>query len=173
MFADAIKSQSSYMKDAASGKGVDRHLLGLRMMIKLEESDKTSFFKDPSFLDSMNFRLSTSNMSPGKNFYGGFGPVVHDGYGINYAMDKDNLKFSISSKVSCQETNSFKFRELIERCLIDLMILFPKRSQVWGYNWKENHAMELKEEYQLTAMRKLSDELKKKQALLAERYRQK
>ena len=148
------------MKDAAFGKGIDRHMLGMRCMIRPDELAKATMFTDPAYLKSMYFKLSTSNMSPGKNFYGGFGPVVPEGYGINYAIDKDNLKFSISSKVSCSTTNSFKFREMLERTLKDLLILFPKRTEVWGMRWKQDHEQERKEEYQLAKMRALSDKLK-------------
>jgi carnitine O-acetyltransferase len=115
------------MRQASEGKGVDRHLLGLRCMIESKDAEKATLFNDPAYLKSMWFRLSTSNMSPGKYFYGGFGPVVPDGYGINYAIDKDSLKFSISSKISCKETNSFRFRETLLRTLKDLTVLFPKR----------------------------------------------
>jgi carnitine O-acetyltransferase len=63
----------------------------------------------------------------GTNFWGGFGPVVPDGYGINYAIQKDSLKFSISSKNSCKETQSSAFRDTLDRTLRDMMLLFPKR----------------------------------------------
>jgi hypothetical protein len=148
------------MKEAAFGKGIDRHMLGMRCMIKEDEMSKATMFTDPSYVKSMYFKLSTSNMSPGKNFYGGFGPVVFEGYGVNYAIDKDNLKFSISSKVSCKETNSYKFREMLDRTLKDLLILFPKRTEVWGMRWKQNQEQERKEEYQLSKMRVLSEKLK-------------
>ena len=44
-----------------------------------EEQKQATLFNDPSYIKSMMFRLSTSNMSPGTNFYGGFGPVLADG----------------------------------------------------------------------------------------------
>jgi carnitine O-acetyltransferase len=127
LFQAAIKSQSVYMREASTGKGIDRHMLGLRCMIQPDELPKATMFTDPSYLQSMYFKLSTSNMSPGKYYYGGFGPVVPEGYGINYAIGKDDLKFSISCKKSCPTTNSFKFRQMLERTLIDMIILFPKR----------------------------------------------
>ena len=116
------------MREASNGKGIDRHMLGLRTMIKSEDEGRNAtMFTDKAFGASMNFRLSTSNMSPGKYFYGGFGPVVPDGYGINYAIGRDALKFSISSKKSSDATSSFEFRNNLKRTLTDMMILFPKR----------------------------------------------
>ncbi|KAI8918627.1 acyltransferase ChoActase/COT/CPT [Powellomyces hirtus] len=170
LFRKAIKSQSNYMKEATFGRGIDRHMMGLRCMIKDGEKDKATLFNDSSYLKSMWFKLSTSNMSPGRWFYGGFGPVVPDGYGINYAIDKDNLKFSISSKRSCKDTNSFTFRDSLERALKDMMILFPKRSEVWGIGWEKQRATEKKEEAYLKIMKGLSDEYVQRKDVLEKKY---
>ncbi|KAG0048985.1 hypothetical protein BGZ90_007481, partial [Linnemannia elongata] len=117
----AIQTHLEYMMAASSGKGVDRHLLGLRSMMQTPEEQKSALiFQDPSYIQSMYFRLSSSNMSPGDNFWGGFGPVVPEGYGINYAIGKENIKFSISSLRSCKETNSKEFRETILSALRDM-----------------------------------------------------
>ncbi|KAJ3313799.1 hypothetical protein HDU76_002555 [Blyttiomyces sp. JEL0837] len=124
LFYKAIESQSNYMKEATFGRGIDRHLLGLRCMIKDGETEKATLFTDPAYVQSMYFKLSSSNMSPGDNFYGGFGPVVPEGYGVNYAIGKDNLKFSISGKKSCSETDIRKFRETLNKSLADMKSLF-------------------------------------------------
>jgi len=124
-FRKAIDTHVKSLKDATYGQGFDRHFLGLRCMMEANES--SDFFKNPLFSESGNYRLSTSNMSPGDKFYGGFGPVVGDGYGINYAIGKDDMKFSISHKLSAKTTNAYAFRDALERTMIDMMILFPKR----------------------------------------------
>ncbi|KAF9183248.1 hypothetical protein BGZ50_004367 [Haplosporangium sp. Z 11] len=117
----AIQTHLEYMMAASAGKGVDRHLLGLRSMMQTPEEQKQALiFQDPSYIQSMYFRLSSSNMSPGDNFWGGFGPVVPEGYGINYAIGKENIKFSISSLRSCKETDSRDFRETILSSLRDM-----------------------------------------------------
>ncbi|KAF9986072.1 hypothetical protein BGZ65_008843 [Modicella reniformis] len=95
-------------------KGVDRHLLGLRSKMQTPEEQKQALvFQDPSYIQSMYFKISSSNMSPGDYFWEGFGPVVPEGYGINYAIGKENIKFSISSLNSCKGTNSREFGESI------------------------------------------------------------
>ncbi|KAI8585099.1 acyltransferase ChoActase/COT/CPT [Geranomyces variabilis] len=170
LFRKAIKSQSAYMKAATFGQGIDRHMMGLKSMIQPSESSTRSIFTDPANLKSMWFRLSTSNMSPGKYFYGGFGPVVPDGYGINYAIGKDDLKFSISSKRSCEATNSFTFRDALMRSLKDMMILFPKRSEVWGLGWEKERVREKKEEAYLGIMKGLSDAYVEKKEAIAKKY---
>nr|KAJ3423289.1 hypothetical protein HK105_006666 [Polyrhizophydium stewartii] len=170
LFAKAIAAQVSYMKDASQGKGIDRHMLGLRSMLRAEDKGKPHMFTDPAYAESMTFRLSTSNMSPGELFYGGFGPVVHDGYGINYAIAKDSLKFSISCKKSSSKTDAFKFRFHLERTLLDMLILFPRRTEVWGFGWEKRHNEERKHEHILQLMSKLSDAYLEKQSELAKRY---
>ncbi|TPX69357.1 hypothetical protein CcCBS67573_g06884 [Chytriomyces confervae] len=125
LFGKAIKSQSTMARDATFGKGVDRHLLALRTLIQSpEEAKRATLFTDPAYIKSMYFKLSSSNMSPGDAFYGGFGPVVPEGYGVNYAIGKKNLKFSISHKPSCKTTDATKFRETLLRSLVDLQKLF-------------------------------------------------
>lgn len=117
----AIQSHLEYMIAASSGKGVDRHLLGLRSMMQTPDEQKQALiFQDPSYIQSMYFRISSSNMSPGDYFWGGFGPVVPEGYGINYAIGKENIKFSISSLNVCRETNSRDFRDSILGALRDM-----------------------------------------------------
>ncbi|KAJ3018681.1 UNVERIFIED_CONTAM: hypothetical protein HDU68_011024 [Siphonaria sp. JEL0065] len=103
LFGKAIKSQSHMTKEATFERGVDRHLLALRTLIQSpEEQQIATLFTDPAYIKSMYFKLSTSNMSPGTwdTFYGEFGPVVPQNYGLNYAIGKDNLKFSISTLLS-------------------------------------------------------------------------
>ncbi|KAJ3416690.1 hypothetical protein HDV05_000520 [Chytridiales sp. JEL 0842] len=125
LFHAAAKSQSNYLKEAAQGKGVDRHLLGLRVQIQTpEEAKKATLFQDPAYIKSMYFKLSTSNIGTGERLWGGFGPVVPEGYGINYAIGSDNFKFSISSKRSCKDTDSYKFRDSLLNTLQDMRKLF-------------------------------------------------
>ena len=96
-------------------------------MLQGTEAEEAKIFTDAAFWKSMTFKLSSSNVSPGTYHWGGFGPVVKDGYGVNYAIAKDSLKFSISSWKSASATNSFKFRDVLERSLKDMMLLFPPR----------------------------------------------
>lgn len=75
------------MIEASKGLGVDRHLLGLRLL-SLEEEQKTAgaiptpdIFKDPSFTASCYWRISTSNLSNERFDGWGWGEVVPDGVG--------------------------------------------------------------------------------------------
>ncbi len=73
LFHQAINTHVRYTIDATNGKGADRHLLGLRMMLRKDET--ADIFTDPAYLKTMSFRLSSSNVSPAYGFYGGFGPI--------------------------------------------------------------------------------------------------
>ncbi|KAL7750955.1 Carnitine O-acetyltransferase mitochondrial [Sorochytrium milnesiophthora] len=115
----AVDTHSQTMRAASMGKGCDRHFLGLRAMMQQNGEEPHPFFSDPAFALSSRFALSTSNMSPGKYIFGGFGAVVEDGYGVNYAIGDDTLglKFSISSWRSSPATDSKRFREHLSSSL--------------------------------------------------------
>ncbi|PVU98901.1 hypothetical protein BB559_001171 [Furculomyces boomerangus] len=93
----ALNSHKTYMGWGLVGQGVDRHLLGLKCQMEQGESDRATLFSDPAFGMSYNYKLSTSNVSPARLFRGGFAPVVHDGYGIAYGIDKNVMRFAIST----------------------------------------------------------------------------
>lgn len=115
----AIQSHLEYMKAASNGHGVDRHMLGLRCQLTPEEasSEDASIFQDPIYWGSQYWLLSTSNTSPGDLAWGGFGAVVPEGYGINYAIGKERVRMSVSSWNHYAETNSSDFRKTIQGVL--------------------------------------------------------
>ncbi|KAJ2863684.1 hypothetical protein GGI22_001899 [Coemansia erecta] len=120
-FQRAIATHVENSAAAASGKGIDRHLLGLRAQLQSpEEAERATLFQDPAYVQSMSFAMSTSNVTPGDRFRGGFAPVIADGYGINYAMDKNDLKFSVSEWLSSPATDAPAFCSTILRTLADL-----------------------------------------------------
>ena len=60
-------------------------------------------------------------MCPG----GGFGPVSDKGYGVSYMMAGDaRIFFHVSSKKSCETTNSQGFVDQICKALADMRMLF-------------------------------------------------
>jgi len=120
LFQKAIGSHLEYMKAASNGKGVDRHLLGLRCMMTPKEASTAGLFNDPSYIQSMYFKLSTSNTSPGHVSWGGFGPVVPDGYGSNYAIGKERIRLSISSWKSAPHVDAGSFRTSLEKVFNEL-----------------------------------------------------
>lgn len=65
-----------------TGQGFDRHLFVLRRISEKSGSTKPAIFQDSAY-DALNHNiLSTSTLSSLDIMFGGFGPVVLDGYGI-------------------------------------------------------------------------------------------
>eukprot|EP01097_Dermamoeba_algensis_P004438 TRINITY_DN2897_c0_g1_i1.p1 TRINITY_DN2897_c0_g1~~TRINITY_DN2897_c0_g1_i1.p1 ORF type:complete len:476 (+),score=109.13 TRINITY_DN2897_c0_g1_i1:454-1881(+) len=115
----AVESHVDYMKAALSGKGCDRHFLGLSQMVQSGE-DMPEIFFDSGFLKSSHFGISTSNISPSNNYLGGFGPVKEDGYGCCYVIGPNFIKLTVSSKTTCQETNSYVLKKALQQSLDDM-----------------------------------------------------
>jgi carnitine O-palmitoyltransferase 1 len=56
---------------------------------------------------------------------GGFGPVSDSGYGISYMFPNNHrIFFHISSKKSCPNTDSSRFRDYINESLEEIRALF-------------------------------------------------
>lgn len=110
----AIQTHNRLSREAATGRGIDRHLLGLRLMMRPDNGERAALFEDPLFERSQEWKLSTSALSAGDQFRGtGFGAPYHDGYGINYLSGPDLIKFGIESKFSCTETSTALFQRVI------------------------------------------------------------
>ena len=58
----AVKSQTDYMAKAVDARGVDRHLLGLRLLVRPAES-MPSLFVDPAYSKTCHWNLSTSQIT--------------------------------------------------------------------------------------------------------------
>lgn len=115
----AIAAHQQYQKDAANGKGCDRHLMGLRLCLQPGESH--GLFQEPIFAKSGAFLLSTSGLFAGDNFVGtGFGAMYPDGYGINYLAGGKTLKFGVESKFESKLTSTRAFGEILRQSLRDM-----------------------------------------------------
>lgn len=97
-FRNAVKSHGNYIRLASSGFGVDRHLFGLKQMIGTQESGLVNeFFNNPIFNYSQYWYLSTSQLSS-ENFNGyGWSPVVPEGFGLAYMINKNWLHINITN----------------------------------------------------------------------------
>lgn len=70
LLRSAIQAHTSLSREAATGRGIDRHLLGLRLMMRPEAGEKAALFDDPLFDRSQEWKLSTSALSAGELFRG-------------------------------------------------------------------------------------------------------
>jgi carnitine O-acetyltransferase len=114
LFRKAVSRHLTYAGWAADGQGVDRHLFGLKKMLK--EGEKTpEIYEDAAFGRTNHWELSTSQLS--SPFvdgwgYGEGGPycwvcfsfrpdsftVVPDGYGLSYSIGDDYIRWTITSR---------------------------------------------------------------------------
>lgn len=77
-------------------------------------------FKEKSFKEYINFRLSTSQLFTLEDILIGYGPVVPDGYGCCYMPKKDQILFCLSSFYSSDETSSDFFALSLEGSLLQM-----------------------------------------------------
>jgi carnitine O-acetyltransferase len=93
----AVSSHVEYITAAGEGKGVDRHLFGLKQC--LEPGQETpAIFADPVCSYSSSWFLSTSQLN--SEYFNGYGwsQVIDQGFGIAYMVNNDALQFNIVSK---------------------------------------------------------------------------
>lgn len=102
LLSAATSSHTRQTRDNSFGKGIDRHLMGLRLVYRAEDDGEVpKLFSDPLLVESMSWKLSTSGLSAGDKFVGtGFGCGFPDGFGVNYLAGAQTLKFGLESKRS-------------------------------------------------------------------------
>lgn len=88
LFRNAIQSHLEYITAAVDGKGVDRHLLGLKKCLDPGE-ELPDIYKDPAYTYSSSWYLSTSQLS--SEYFNGYGwsQVIDDGFGIAYMINEN------------------------------------------------------------------------------------
>ncbi|PHH74084.1 hypothetical protein CDD80_3327 [Ophiocordyceps camponoti-rufipedis] len=93
----AIDAHIEYVSAASNGKGVDRHLLGLKKLLQPGE-ELPSIYSDPAYAYSSSWYLSTSQLSS-EHFNGyGWSQVIDGGFGIAYMINENSINFNIVSK---------------------------------------------------------------------------
>ncbi|GAB0099293.1 uncharacterized protein DMENIID0001_151450 [Sergentomyia squamirostris] len=116
----AIKSHKDYTMMAIQGKGVDRHLLGLKLTAKENNMKIPELFNDAGFVKSSHMRLSTSQVPSQFELYMCYGPLVDNGYGCCYNPRANDMFFGISAFNSCPETSAKKFSVTLKESLMDM-----------------------------------------------------
>ncbi|EPQ13908.1 Peroxisomal carnitine O-octanoyltransferase [Myotis brandtii] len=125
MMLQAFAKHNKMMKDCSTGKGFDRHLLGLSLIAREEGLPVPELFTDPLFSRSGgggNFVLSTSLVGY-LRVQGVVVPMVHSGYGVFYHIRDDRFVVACSAWKSCAETDAEKLVQLIFHAFQDMMQL--------------------------------------------------
>ncbi|KAI9846566.1 MAG: Carnitine O-acetyltransferase mitochondrial [Sclerophora amabilis] len=110
LFRAAVDGHVRYITDASDGKGVDRHLFGLKKLLAPSE-DLPGIFTDPAFAYTSKWYLSTSQLS--SEYFNGYGwsQVIDEGFGIAYMINENSVQFNIVSKGLGSERMSFYLNE--------------------------------------------------------------
>ncbi|EJD41190.1 acyltransferase ChoActase/COT/CPT [Auricularia subglabra TFB-10046 SS5] len=121
LFAAALKRHGADAREAGAGRGVDRHLFGLRMSAQPDDG-RVPLFDDTLFQRSSTWVLSTSAIFSAHFPVYGWGEVVPNGFGVAYMTGYDDrLQFTITSRV---EMPNAAFVQEIERAAEDVRALF-------------------------------------------------
>lgn len=98
--------QGKLIKEAAMGQGFDRHLFVLRQ-IASERGPLPELYTDPAYPLINHNIMSTSTLSSPSIRFGGFAPVVPDGYGIGYSAEDDFLGCNVTAYPPARNISDF------------------------------------------------------------------
>jgi len=110
LFRKATNAHIEYITAASDGKGVDRHLFGLKKLLEPGQ-EVPAIYQDPAYGYSSSWYLSTSQLS--SEFFNGYGwsQVIDDGFGIAYMINENSINFNIVSKGLGSDRMSFYLNE--------------------------------------------------------------
>lgn len=108
------------MELCKTGKGVDRHLLGLHSLalqrrVRLAGYQIPAFFEDPTYPLFCRSVLSTSNCGSEAFKLFGFGPVCSNGLGLGYMIKEKRLDVTITSFIN----RASRFETVLKKTLLD------------------------------------------------------
>ncbi|KAF4774436.1 choline/Carnitine O-acyltransferase [Colletotrichum scovillei] len=110
LFRQAIDSHLEYITAASDGKGVDRHLFGLKRLLEPGQ-ELPAIYQDPAFSYSSSWYLSSSQLS--SEYFNGYGwsQVIDGGFGIAYMINENSINFNVVSKGLGSQRMSFFLNE--------------------------------------------------------------
>ena len=110
----------------SQGNGIDRHLLGLRLLNAItpqneERKDANALFADPLFNRSTEWVLSTSHL-PLRHASRSvtFRPVHPDGYGVLYMVDRSTTKLVVTTYTHSNQSKIDAFCSAVIQALADI-----------------------------------------------------
>ncbi|KAJ2852725.1 Carnitine O-acetyltransferase mitochondrial [Coemansia brasiliensis] len=122
LLRDAMAKHTQLVREAVEGQGVDRHLLGLRMLVRRGEQ-MPRIFEDHSYSYSSHWFISTSQISS-ENFTSyGWSEVTPKGYGVAYNIRSHSLLVHIACMRNEHGLNSDYFAQYFETAACDMRML--------------------------------------------------
>ncbi|KAF4125320.1 hypothetical protein GMORB2_4160 [Geosmithia morbida] len=110
LFRKAVNSHLEYITAAVDGKGVDRHLFGLKKLLEPGQ-ELPEIYKDPAYGYSSSWYISSSQLS--SEYFNGYGwsQVIDGGFGIAYMINENSINFNIVSKNLGSDRMSYYLNE--------------------------------------------------------------
>jgi carnitine O-acetyltransferase len=125
LLQEAVNTHVKYIGNAAKAKGVDRHFMGLSMLVQDHET-APDLYADPVFQRAKKWRVSTSHLTHPKFDNWGFGEVVPDGVGLAYSIHKRHCMFNVTALKEHEWTD--KLCQLLEEALLEMRDLIESNS---------------------------------------------
>ncbi|XP_054743425.1 carnitine O-acetyltransferase isoform X1 [Anastrepha obliqua] len=125
----AIDSHRAYTTMALQGKGVDRHLLGLKVMAVENKKPIPAFFNSPGYLKSLIFRVSTSQVATPNLGFMVYGPAVDDGYACCYNPRENDMILACTCWRNNDTTDVDKFACTLSESLLEMQTLLSSAGQ--------------------------------------------
>lgn len=122
-----MKKQTQIMVDNILGQGIDIHLLGLREAARELTGGTPPIFLDETYRIANRFALSTSQIYTKEEMFGGYGPVIPEGYGASYNPRPDSIIFGLSAWHSCARTSTWRFAKSLDYALNAMRRLLSTR----------------------------------------------
>lgn len=119
----ALNAHVKYISDASNGKGVDRHLFGLKKLLQPGEK-VPALYEDPAYGFSSSWYLSTSQLS--SEFFNGYGwsQVIDQGFGLAYMINSNSIQVNIVSK----KLGSERMKHWLTEAALDMAEVFQSEA---------------------------------------------
>ncbi|XP_065358406.1 carnitine O-acetyltransferase isoform X3 [Calliphora vicina] len=125
----AVNAHREYTTMALQGRGVDRHLLGLKLMAIENNKPIPKFYQSPGFVKSAHYRVSTSQVASPNEAFMCYGPLTHDGYGCCYNPRNSDIFLACSAWHSNDQTCAKKFAKAISEALTSMRDLLERAGE--------------------------------------------
>ena len=124
----ALKEHGDWLINCSSGRGVDRHLMGLRILAAGVGGPTPDIFTDPAYAKASTYHLSTSNTSvpgvgPRYDDIGGFGAPITDCYGVAYQIQEHSVRLMVTGDAKCVTRDARRFSKAVLQALADVFAL--------------------------------------------------
>lgn len=126
----ASMAHSERVAQCRDGRGVDRHLFGLRKMLEsfgpeIGVSEPPALFSSPGYaVLSRNLVSTSTGPTEGFRIYG-YGPSDDEGFGVRYLMFPDRLVFTMTSRTA-MEPVLLDFREKLAENMEEMAALLEQ-----------------------------------------------